>query len=75
MPDLVKKNIEIDDETGAVSGSLTYANAKVPVPNKFATTTELNATRLVGLKQDFPTEIVIAGKLIYTETLKRILKE
>ncbi|MGD0689928.1 MAG: hypothetical protein ABSA50_09185 [Candidatus Bathyarchaeia archaeon] len=75
MPDLVKKNIEIDDETGAISGSLTYANAKIPVPNKFATTTELNATRLVGLKQDFPTEIVIAGKLIYPETLKRILKE
>ena len=65
----------MDDETGAVSGLLNYANAKVPVPNKFATTTELNATRLVGLKQEFPTEIVIAGKLIYPETLKRILKE
>jgi hypothetical protein len=45
------------------------------VPNKFATTAELNATRLVGLKQDFPTEFVVAGKLIYPETLKRILKE
>ena len=47
----------------------------MPFPNKFATTTELNATRLVGLKQDFPTELVIAGKLIYPETLKRLLKE
>jgi hypothetical protein len=75
MPDLAKKNIEVDDETGAISGFLSYAKAKVPVPNKFATTTELNATRLVGLKQDFPTEIVIAGKLIYPETLKRLLKE
>lgn len=75
MPDLLKKNIELDDDTGAVSGILNYSNAKVPVPNKFATTTELNATKLVGLKQEFPTEIVIAGKLIYPETLKRILKE
>lgn len=75
MPELVKKNIQIDDETGAVSGFLSYSNAKVPLPNKFATTTELNATRLVGLKQEFPTEIVIAGKLIYPETLKRILGE
>lgn len=75
MPELVKKSIEIDDDTGTVGGLLSYANAKVPVPNKFATTTELNATKLVGLKQDFPTEIVIAGKLIYPETLKRILRE
>jgi hypothetical protein len=71
----VKKNIETDEETGAVSGVLNYKNAKVPVPNKFATTTELNATRLVGLKQEFPTEVVTAGKLIYPETLKRVLKE
>ena len=75
MPDLVKKSIESDDETGTTTGLLNYSNAKVPVPNKFATTTELNATRLVGLKQDFPTEVVIAGKLVYPETLKRILKE
>ncbi|HUK50571.1 MAG TPA: hypothetical protein VLV18_06000 [Terriglobales bacterium] len=75
MPDLTKKSVEVDEKTGTVSGFLSYSNAKVPVPNKFATTTELNATRVVGLKEDFPTEIVIAGKLIYPETLKRILKE
>jgi hypothetical protein len=75
MPDLAKKGIEIDNETGISCGFLSYANAKMPFPNKFATTTELNATRIVGLKQDFPTELVIAGKLIYPETLKRLLKE
>jgi hypothetical protein len=75
MPDLAKKGIEVDEGTGISSGFLSYANAKMPLPNKFATTTELNATRLVGLKQDFPTELVIAGKLIYPETLKRLLKE
>lgn len=71
----MKKNIETDEDTGATAGVLTYANAKVPVPNKFATTTELNATRLVGLKEEFPTEFIVAGKLIYPETLKRILSE
>src|SRR5271157_1686376 len=75
MPDLLKKNIENDEETGTTSGLLTYSNAKVSLPNKFATTTELNATKLVGLKQEFPTEIIVAGKLTYPETLKRILKE
>jgi len=75
MPEFAKKNIETDEETGAVSGFLSYSNTKIPVPNKFATTTELSATRIVGLKQEFPTEIVIAGKLIYPETLKRILNE
>jgi hypothetical protein len=75
MPELLKKGIEFDDTARVAAGYLSYANAKVPLPNKFATTTELNATRLVGLKQDFPTEIVVAGKLIYPETLKRILKE
>ena len=75
MSDLVKKSMESDDETGTTSALLNYSNAKVPIPNKFATTTELNATRLVGLKQEFPTEIVIAGKLVYPETLKRVLKE
>lgn len=75
MPEFAKKNVEIDEETGATSGILTYSNTKLPVPNKFATTTELNATRLVGLKQEFPTELVIAGKLIYPETLKRILSQ
>jgi len=75
MPELLKKSIETDDDTGTATALLNYANAKVPVPNKFATTTELNATRLVGLKQDFPTEVVVAGKLVYPETLKRILKE
>lgn len=75
MPELAKKSIETDEETGAVSGILTYANARVPVPNKFATTAELNATKVVGLKQEFPTEIIVAGKLIFPETLKRILRE
>jgi hypothetical protein len=75
LPELAKKSIEIDEDTGATTGLLTHSNAKVPVPNKFATTTEFNATRLVGLKEDFPTEFVIAGKLIYPETLKRILGE
>jgi hypothetical protein len=75
MPELAKKSIEVDEGTGTLSGFLSYSNAKVPVPNKFATTTELNATKVVGLKEDFPTEIIIAGKLIYPETLKRILKE
>ena len=75
MPELLKKSIEADDETWTTTGLLNYSNAKVPLPNKFATTTELNATRLVGLKQEFPTEVVIAGKLVYPETLKRILKE
>ena len=70
MPDFEKKNIETDEDTGATAGLLTYSNAKVPVPNKFATTTELNATRLVGLKEEFPTEFIVAGKLIYPETLK-----
>ncbi len=75
MPELTKKNLEIDEDTAAVSGILSYSNAKVPVPNRFATTAELNATRLVGLKQEFPSEFVVAGKLIYPETLKRILGE
>jgi len=75
MPELVKKSIERDDQTGTTTGLLNYSNAKVPVPNKFATTTELNATKLVGLKQEFPTEVIVAGKLVYPETLKRILKE
>jgi len=75
IPEFAKKSIEVDDETGAVSGLLTYANAKIPVPNKFATTAELNATRTVGLKQEFPTEFIVAGKLIFPETLKRILRE
>ena len=75
MPELLKRGIEADDETGTTTGLLSYSTAKVPIPNKFATTTELNATRLVGLKQEFPTEVVIAGKLVYPETLKRILKE
>jgi len=75
VSELLKKSIETDDETGTTTGLLNYSDAKVPVPNKFATTTELNATRLVGLKQDFPTEIIVAGKLVFPETLKRILKE
>ncbi len=75
MPEVAKKSVEVDEELGAVSGVLTYSNAKLPLPNKFATTTELNATRIVSLKEEFPTELVVAGKLIYPETLKRILKE
>ena len=75
LPELSKKGIEIDDKSGLISGHLSYGNAKVPIPNKFATTTELNATRLVGLKQEFPTEVVVAGKLVFPESLKRILKE
>jgi len=75
MPEILKKSIETDDQTGTTTALLNYSNAKVPVPNKFATTTELNATKLVGLKQEFPTEVIVAGKLVYPETLKRILKE
>lgn len=74
MPDLIKKIIDVDNNTGISSGIVSYANAKLPFPNKFATTTEVNASRIVNLKQDFPTELIIAGKLIYPETLKRVLK-
>ena len=45
------------------------------LPNKFATTAELNATRIVGTKDTLPGEVVVSAKLMYPDSLKKILKE
>lgn len=64
-----------DEATSANAGILRIGKVSAALPNKFATTAELNATRMVGTKDSLPGEVVVSAKLMYPDTLKKILKE
>ena len=64
-----------DEETSANAGILRIGRVSAALPNKFATTAELNATRVVGTKDTLPGEVVVSAKLMYPDSLKKLLKE
>ena len=64
-----------DETTSANAGILRIGKVSAALPNKFATTAELNATRVVGTKDTLPGEVVVSAKLMYPDSLKKILKE
>jgi len=64
-----------DITTSANAGILRIGKISAALPNKFATTAELNATRTVGSKDMLPGEVIISAKLMYPDSLKKILKE
>jgi hypothetical protein len=64
-----------DETTSANAGILRIGKVKAALPNKFATTAELNATRVVGSKDPLPGEVIVSAKLMYPDSLKRLLKE
>jgi Zn-finger nucleic acid-binding protein len=64
-----------DETTSANAGILRIGKVSAALPNKFATTAELNATRMVGTKDTLPGEVVVSAKLMYPDSLKKVLKE
>jgi Zn-finger nucleic acid-binding protein len=64
-----------DETTSANAGILRIGKVSSALPNKFATTTELNSTRVVGAKDTLPGEVIVSAKLMYPDSLKKILKE
>lgn len=64
-----------DQTTSANAGILRIGKVSAALPNKFATTAELNATRVVGTKDTLPGEVVVSAKLMYPDSLKKILKQ
>jgi len=64
-----------DETTSANAGILRIGKVSAALPSKFATTAELNATRMVGTKDTLPGEVVVSAKLMYPDSLKKILKE
>jgi Zn-finger nucleic acid-binding protein len=64
-----------DETTSANAGILRIGKVSAALPNKFATTAELNATRMVGTKDTLPGEVIVSAKLMYPDSLKKILKE
>jgi hypothetical protein len=59
-----------DEETSANAGILRIGRVSAALPNKFATTAELNATRVVGAKDTLPRDVVVSAKLMYPDLLK-----
>lgn len=75
MVEVAIENQASDEKTSANAGILRVGKVKAALPNKFATTAELNATRTVGAKDALPGEVVVAAKLMYPDSLNKILKE
>jgi len=75
MVDVLIEDQVRDETTSANAGILRIGNVSAALPNKFATTAELNATRMVGAKDTLPGEVIVSAKLIYPDSLKKILKE
>ena len=63
-----------DELTSASSGTLEVGRVKAELPSKFATTSELNASRRIELK-GLPGEVVVSAKLIFPNSLKKLLTE
>jgi hypothetical protein len=64
-----------DEATSANAGVLRIGKVSAALPNKFATTAELNATRMVGTRNMLPGEVVVSAKLMYPDSFKKILRE
>ncbi len=75
MVDVSIEDQASDETTSANAGILRIGKVSAALPNKFATTAELNATRMVGAKDTLPGEVIVSAKLIYPDSLKKILKE
>jgi Zn-finger nucleic acid-binding protein len=75
MVEMSIQDIASDETTSANAGILRIGKISAALPNKFATTAELNATRMVGTKDSLPGEVVVSAKLMYPDSLKKVLKE
>ena len=64
-----------DEETSANAGILRIGRVSAALPNKFATTAEVNATRVVGAKDTLPWDVVVSAKLMHPDSLNKLLKE
>ncbi len=75
MAEVSIKNQASDETTSANAGILQIGKVAAALPNKFATTAELNAARVVGIRDTLPGEVIVSAKLMYPDSLKKILKE
>ncbi len=75
MVEVSIKNQASDETTSANAGILHIGKVAAALPNKFATTAELNATRVVGTRDPLPGEVMVSAKLMYPDSLKKILKQ
>jgi len=75
MVEVSIKDQASDETTSAYAGILRIGKVSAALPNKFPTTAELNATRMVGTKDTLPGEVVVSGKLMYPDLMKKVLKE
>ncbi|MEM2897236.1 MAG: hypothetical protein QW265_05040 [Candidatus Bathyarchaeia archaeon] len=67
------KNIELDEKTSAMTSILRTDKIRSDLPNKFLTTSELNAFKKIGIKNEVFNEVIVCGKLIFPDTLKNLL--
>lgn len=75
MPDVTIKNIDRDEKTRATCGVLHIGRVKAALPNKFPTTSELNAVRVVRFEDPLPGEVAVVGKLALAESFKKLLSD
>jgi len=75
MVEVTIKDQTFDEKTSASCGRLEIGKVKSIVPNKFATTSELNASRLIDFKGLLPSEVIVSAKLMFPNTLKKLLSE
>jgi len=75
MVELTIKDQSFDEKTSASCGRLEIGKVKSILPNKFATTSELNASRVIDFKGLLPSEVIVSAKLMFPNTLKKLLTE
>lgn len=73
MNKVLIKSIELDEKTSATASLLKTDKVEFNLPNKFLTTSEIDAFKKVGLKNEIFNEFIICGKLIFPNTLKNLL--
>jgi len=62
-----------DEKTSASTGTLEVGEAKCFLPNKFATSSELHASKTVGLKKPIANGIFVSSRLVFPDSLKKLL--
>lgn len=75
MAELRFREFRFDKETAASTSELQVGKVRMQLPNKFPTSAELNSRRMVRFEDNLPGEFVIAGKLAFPDSLKKLLTD
>lgn len=75
MVELSFRELRFDRQTPASASELQVGKVRMRLPNKFPTSAELNSRRMIRFEDTLPGEFVVAGKLAFPDSVKKLLSD